>query len=400
MKERVILHCDANSFFASVEVANKPNLKNLPVAVAGNPKKRTGIILTKNHIAKKYGVETGEAIWQAKLKCPNLVLFAPHYKIYEYYSAKLKEIYEKYTDRVESFGIDECWLDVSDTYKFFGTPKELADKIRNEVKTSLNITISVGVSFCKLFAKLASDMKKPDATTIIDKRKFKEIIYPLPITDIIGIGRKLEKRYNQLGITKLGEITQVPDEILKKKFGILGIELKQKLLGYDYDEVNLFDNHVKPKSVGNGTTTIIDVYSRKEIMDVVTMLSEEISTRLRRDGFIAKGLAVGIKTATFEYFHKSKLMNITTNNSKDLVYESMNLIDSFWQYNQAVRAIRICTYNLSNANIVQLNMFTNIIKTKSIDNALDKIRKKYGYYSITPAIKINNTKLDMSRIEV
>ena len=400
MKERVILHCDANSFFASVEIAKNPKLKNLPVAVAGNPQKRTGIILTKNQIAKEYGIKTGEVIWQAKLKCPNLVLIAPHYKIYEDYSKKLREIYEKYTDLVESFGIDECWLDVTDSCKFFGGSKKLADKIRAEVRNSLNITISVGVSFCKLFAKLASDIKKPDATTIIERNKFKEIIYPLPITDIIGIGKQLEKRYHKLGVNKLGDIVKISDEILNKKFGILGIELKQKLLGFDMDEVKHCCDFIKPKSVGNGTTTIVDVYSRNEILDVVTMLVEEISTRLRRGNFCAKGLSVGIKTATFNYFHKSKLMTIATNSNKDLCNETISLIDTFWNYNEAVRAIRVCAYDLCDSSFVQLNMFDNILKNKAIDYALDKIRKKYGYFAITPAIKINNNKLDLSRIEV
>ena len=221
MKERVIFHCDANSFFASVEIANNPSLKGKPVAVAGNPEKRTGIILTKSTEAKKYGVQTGEAIWLAKQKCPNLICLAPHHKLYEEYSKKLKNIYEKYTDRVESFGIDECWLDMTNSLKFFGSAKDVADKIRKEVKDTLGITISVGVSFGKLLAKLGSDLKKPDATTILSLDNYKKIVYPLPIKTIIGIGNKLEKRYHKIGVFTLGEITTLPDSILKKNFGIL-----------------------------------------------------------------------------------------------------------------------------------------------------------------------------------
>ena len=186
MKERVIFHCDANSFFASVEIAHNPKFKGMPVAVTGNPEKRTGIILTKNPEAKKFGVETGEAIWQAKLKCPGLICLPPHYDIYEEYSAKLRKIYEKYTDRVESFGIDECWLDMTDTLKFFGDAKDVADRLRRQVRETLGITISVGISFGKLFAKLGSDLKKPDATTVISLKDFKKIVYPLPITPVIG----------------------------------------------------------------------------------------------------------------------------------------------------------------------------------------------------------------------
>ena len=272
MKERVIFHCDANSFFASVEIAHNPALVGKPVAVTGNPEKRTGIILTKNEIAKKYGVQTGEVIWQAKLKCPNLICLPPHYKVYEEYSKRLKEIYEKYTDRVEHFGIDECWLDMTDSLKFFGSPKKTADKIRQEVKETLGITISVGVSFCKIFAKLGSDMKKPDATTLIPLANFKEIIYPLPITSVIGIGKRLEKRYNKIGVFYLGEIVKIPDSIISKKFGILGLKLKEQLLGNDYEIVKKCNEITPPKSIGNGTTTITDIYSRAEIKNVVVVV--------------------------------------------------------------------------------------------------------------------------------
>lgn len=400
MNERVIFHCDANSFFASVEVAHNPQYKNMPVAVTGNPEKRTGIILTKNHIAKKFGVETGEVIWQAKSKCPNLICLAPHYKLYEEYSKKLREIYERYTDRVESFGIDECWLDVTDTLKFFGDKSQLADRIRAEVKKELNITISVGVSFGKLFAKLGSDLKKPDATTIISKDNFKQIIYPLPITAIIGIGRRLEIRYNKIGVNKLGEIITIPDFILKKKFGILGLQLKQKLLGNDEEEVKKCDVYTPPKSVGNGTTTTTDIYSRVEILGVVSMLAEEVSTRLRRGDFNANSISVTIKSATFNYFHETSHLPFPTNTNTNLIHFAMSIIDSFWNYNTPVRAIRICTYNLTNSKQTQISMFSNMLKTSSLDTAIDTIRSKYGYYSITPAKALNNKFLDLERVKV
>ena len=399
MKERVILHCDANSFFASVEIANNPQYEGKPVAVAGNPEKRTGIILTKNHIAKKYGIETGEVIWKAKSKCPNLICLSPHYRLYEEYSKKLKNIYERYTDRVESFGIDECWLDVTDSLKFFGNEKQLADRIRNDVKNELNITISVGVSFCKLFAKLGSDLKKPDATTIISKENFKNIIYPLPINAIIGIGRRLEVKYNKIGVSRLGDIINIPDNILKKKFGKLGIELKEKLLGIDNDEVKLCDCFVPPKSIGNGTTTITDIYSRKEIIGTVSMLSNEISTRLRYQNFNASGVSVTLKTATFQYFHQTNKFDFATNSQSHIINTVMNTIDSFWQYNIPIRAIRICVYNLSNAKQTQQCMFSNIIKDTSLNLAIDKIRSKYGYHSISPAISINNNYIDIDRLK-
>ena len=398
MKERVIFHCDANSFFASVEIANNPQYKDKPVAVAGNPEKRTGIILTKNHIAKKYGIETGEVIWKAKIKCPNLICLSPHYALYDEYSKRLRQIYERYTDRVESFGIDECWLDVTDTLKFFGNKEQVADQIRADVKKELNITISVGVSFGKLFAKLGSDLKKPDATTIISKENFKSIVYPLPINAIIGIGRRMEIKYNKIGVNKLGDIIYIPDNILKKKFGKLGIELKEKLLGIDNDEVKLCNCNTPPKSVGNGTTTITDIYSRKEIIGTVSMLANEISTRLRYHDFNAGGVSVTLKTATFQYFNETQKFEFATNSQAIITNTVMNIIDSFWQYNTPIRAIRICTYNLSNAKQTQQCMFSDTIKDISLNAAIDKIRLKYGYRSITPAVSINNKYIDIDRL--
>ena len=401
MKERVIFHCDANSFYASVEVALNPEYKGKPVAVTGNPEKRTGIILTKNVEAKKFGVETGEAIWQAKQKCPQLICLPPHHKVYEEYSQKLRAIYEKYTDRVESFGIDECWLDMTGTLKFFGDAKTVADKIRQEVRETLGITISVGVSFGKLLAKLGSDLKKPDATTILSLENYREIVYPMPIKAVIGIGNRLERRYNQIGVFTLGDLSQVPDSILKKKFGKLGLELKQKLLGNDFEPVKRCTDIVPPKSVGNGTTTIKDVYTRSEIMQVVVALTEEISTRLRRDSFNANSISVTIKTADFKYSHQTTRLPFATNTASDLTLYAIQLIDSFWNYGTtAVRAIRICSYNLTSSLETQLCMFSNEIKNQTLNKALDKIRTKYGYYSIAPLSLIRNTNLDLIRVEV
>lgn len=399
MKERVIFHCDANSFFASVEIAQNPKLQGKAVAVTGNPEKRTGIILTKNEVAKKYGIKTGEVIWQAKLKCPNLICLPPHHKLYEEYSEKLRKIYEKYTDRVEPFGIDECWLDMTDTLKFFGSYEQVADKIRQEVKESLGITISVGISFCKLFAKLGSDLKKPDATTIIDYNHFKEIVYPMPITSIIGIGRRLEKQYNKIGVFYLGDIITIPDSVIKKKFGILGLKLKQQLLGNDHEIVKKCDEITPPKSVGNGTTTITDIYSRAEVKNVVVALCEEVSTRLRKQSFNASSVSVTIKTADFKYFHNTTRLDFATNTASDLTISVMKIIDKFWEYNTPIRAIRICSYNLTDAKETQLCMFNSEIKNSSLNTAIDKIRSRYGYYAIAPLSTAKTKTLDLTRIE-
>ena len=232
MKERTILHSDVNNFFASVETVSRPELKDKPVAVTGNPKKRTGIILAKNEIAKKYGVATGQAIWEAKVLCPDLVCLPPHYDLYEEISQKLASIYLEYTDFVEPLGLDECWLDVTDSIKYLGkNGKEIADELRHRIKEEFGITVSVGVSFSKLFAKLGSDMKKPDATTCIPKCKFKEMTYHLPLNVIVGIGRRFEKKFNKMNIKTIGEFVTLPDTFLKELMGKTGVELKADLLG-------------------------------------------------------------------------------------------------------------------------------------------------------------------------
>lgn len=398
MRDRIILHCDANSFYASCEVATRPELLGKPVAVAGNVEKRTGIILTKNHIAKKYGVVTGEAIWQAKQKCPDLVCLLPNFKLYEEFSKRLRKIYEDYTDRVEPFGIDECWLDITTSAKFFGTGEEVANIIRERVKKELGITVSVGVSFCKIFAKLGSDYKKPDAVTVISKENFKDIVYPLPIDSIIGIGRRLTEKYHRINVFKLGEIIKIPDNIIKAKFGKLGLELKQKLLGNDNEDVSLCNYYRLEKSIGNGTTTIKDIKTKDETHSVINALCEEISQRLRHKNFCAKGISVTIKTSDFKYLSKSCALSFATNSAGDLFKGAINLLETFWTYSLPVRAIRICSFNLENASIHQLNMFENVYKKESLNKAIDKIRDKYGYFAIVPASMCKNRLLDSERI--
>ena len=387
LKDRIILHVDANNFYASVECAFNSNLKNKPVAVSGDPTKRNGIILAKNQIAKSFGVLTGEAIWQAKEKCPNLICLPPRMPLYEEYSKHLRDIYKKYTHLVEPFGIDECWLDITETHKIFGFSLKIASDIREEVKKSLNITVSVGISFCKLFAKLGSDLKKPDAVTCIYRENFKQIVYPLPITEIIGIGNRLEKRFNKLNIYTLGDITKTEDFILKKIFGIIGINLKQKLLGNDIDPVASSLQQQPPKSIGNGTTTTYDIFSEEEIKATVIFLAHQICPRLREQQLFAKRISVSIKDCTLKKQHHSRVLPFPTQTEREITYLTMQLINSFWKYKEKIRAIRISVSQLSDANIQQISMFENYEKRKNqFNQSLDKLNLKYGKKTLQPAI--------------
>ena len=388
LKEQIILHVDANSFYASVECARHPELKDKPVAVSGNPEKRNGIILTKNDIAKKFGVATGEPIWQAKDKCPDLICIYPDMPLYEKYSKQMREIFKKYTFLIEGMGLDECWLDISASAHLFGGANKIAEEIRKEIKSKLNITVSVGISFCKLFAKLGSDLKKPDAQTEISRDNFKQIVYPLPINAIIGIGRRMTEHLNKMNIFTLGDLVNVPGYILKKKFNINIYELRKKLMGYDHDKIaSIYDNEI-PKSIGNGTTTLTDIFSEEEIETTITFLSNNISSRLRDKNVYANRIDVTIKDCHLKSKHASKVLPKPINSMKDIVKYSMLLVNEFWPYAEKIRAIRVSCSKLTSNKSEQLNLFhiTSNTKQNSLNTAIDEIRKKYGKKSIQPAV--------------
>lgn len=257
--ERTILHCDCNNFYASIECLYNPSIRDLAVAVCGNVENRHGIVLAKNYIAKSAGVQTGEAIWQAKQKCPNLVVVPPSYDKYLRFSKMAREIYYEYTNQVDSFGLDECWLDVTGSTRLFGSGLDIANQIRNQVKEELGITISVGVSFNKIFAKLGCDMKKPDAVTIISKEKYKEVAWALPASDLLYVGRRTAKVLRSFGIQTIGDLAKTPPEFLHHKFGKNGLKLWNFANGYDQSPVRDIESIHLIKSVGNSTTTPHDL---------------------------------------------------------------------------------------------------------------------------------------------
>lgn len=375
MKERVILHSDVNNFFASVECSNRPELKDKPVAVTGNPKKRTGIILAKNEIAKKFGVSTGQVIGEAQAICPDLVCLPPHYDLYEEISEKLHQLYLQYTNLVEPLGLDECWLDVTDSLKYLKmTGKEIADEIREKVKKEFGFTVSVGVSFSKIFAKLGSDLRKPDYTTVISKNDYKEITYNLPLNSIVGIGRRLEKKCSSIDVKTIGDFVKLEDSFLSHLMGINGTNLKKALLGENIDEVADYYALPPPKSVGNGTTTIEDIIKRKDIEKVVYFLAEKVSSRLIKHKVVAGTLSLTIKTNKLEKVHKSMKIK-PTNSVKELARLGMEIANKIWNYDFPVRAIRLRASTLTNANALQLSFFDS---KKDFSQVAEEINRRYG----------------------
>ena len=385
---RRILHCDANNFYASVECMLDPTLKDKFVAVSGNPDKRHGIILAKNQKAKECGVRTGEVIWEAKRKCPDLVLVPPQFDKYVYYSNKIFDIYCQYTDRVEPFGIDECWLDVSGSMRLFGSAERIADELRQRIKDEIGITISVGVSFNKIFAKLGSDMKKPDATTIIDEDNYKTKVWTLDVADMLMIGRLTAQKLKAIGVNTIGDLANANPKILVDKFGVNGQKMYDNANGINDEEVRLYyDKHI-PKSIGNSTTLPKDLTSRAEAKAVIMALCEMVAIRLRRHDFIAGGLHLGIKYNDLSYIGKQIKLPIKVNSASSLCDYAMQIYDSFHLI-LPIRLLSVSTFDLSlGSENVQLSMLDDVEKSDKLarlDKSLDEIRKKYGYDALKSA---------------
>ena len=286
--DRVIFHCDLNCFYASVELLSHLELREVPVAVAGDPASRHGIILAKNEPAKQCGVKTAETIWQAKKKCPNLVLLPAHHKLYREYSKKVNAIYDEYTDLAESFGIDESWLDVTNTLHLFGgDAKALANAIRQRVKRELGLTLSVGVSFNKVFAKLGSDYKKPDATTVISRENWRSIVWPLPVGDLLYVGGAAQKLLGQYGVKTIGQLAACKKETLETLMGKMGTQLYEYANGLDSAPVRARLDAEPVKSVGNGTTFPQNLTTRIQVRSGIAVLADSVATRLRREGLYA-----------------------------------------------------------------------------------------------------------------
>lgn len=261
--ERVILHCDMNNFYASVECLHNPSIRGKPVAVCGDAELRHGIVLAKNYIAKSYGIKTGDVIWEARQKCKDLVVISANFPLYLRFSQLARKIYERYTDQIESFGIDECWLDVTGS-SCFGTGEQIANEIREAIKFELGCTTSIGVSWNKIFAKLGSDMKKPDATTVISKDNYKDTIFKLPAEDLLYVGRTTNAKLKKLNINTIGDVAQADIEFLKMRLGKWGEYLWIFANGYDQSNVSLNGAESVIKSVGNSTTTIRDLENRMD----------------------------------------------------------------------------------------------------------------------------------------
>ena len=389
--DRIILHCDLNCFYASVELLSHPDLRDVPMAVCGDPQSRHGIILAKNEPAKKFGVQTAETIWQAKKKCPDLVLLPPHHDLYREYSRKVNAIYDEYTDLVEPFGIDESWLDVTNTLHLFGgDAKLLADTLRERMKRQLGLTLSVGVSFNKIFAKLGSDYKKPDATTVISRGNWKEIVWPLPVGDLLYVGGAARKLLKQYGITTIGQLAACKPEMLETLMGKMGLQLYDYANGLDHDPVRSRYDAEPVKSVGNGTTFPQNLTRWEEVRSGLAVLSDSVAGRLRRQGLYCGGVALTIRNAQFHQFSRQVRLDAPTHLQKDIYQTALALARQSWHAPDPIRALTVTALYLTDSadSFQQLDLLDGAAaqreeKQERLEQAMDAIRGKYGKGAIS-----------------
>lgn len=384
--DRTILHCDCNAYFASVECIDHPEWRNVPMAVCGDPKSRHGIILTKNELAKKRGIVTAETVWQALRKCPELTLVVPHHRLYEQYCELINALYEEYTDQVEPFSVDESWLDVTGSLHLFGSGEAIANELRRRVREQFGITISVGVSFNKIFAKLGSDYKKPDATTVITRENFRSILWPLPARDMVFVGRVAAERLEDAGIRTIGEIAQAGREHLSLLLGRGGETIWSYAMGLDESPVRRRGDVEPPKSVGNGTTFARDLSGRQELCAGLLLLCDQVGTRLRRQKLYCTTVQVQIKDPFLKTISRQQKLSAPTNATKEIYETAIAIVERSWPLSAPVRMLTVTATGLTPHSEEQMRLVGDAtderLRHAKLDGAVDSIRERFGKNAI------------------
>lgn len=402
--ERIILHSDMNSFYASVECMLHPELKGKPVAVCGSTENRHGIVLAKSELAKKTGIKTGMVNWEAKQRCPNLITVPPHYDQYLKYSKLAREIYQRFSDCVEPYGPDECWVSLTNSAKLLGydvmdmnAGEEIANKISIIMKEELGLTVSIGVSFNKIFAKLGSDMKKPDGVTIIRKDEYKDKVWSLPASELLYVGRQTEKKLNLYGIRTIGDLANTDPNYLKQWMGKHGLQIWMYANGFDESPVAPEDYYCPVKSVGHGITCVSDLDNSEEVGKVILELSQDIGAKLRTHGLSANGVSIHIRNN--DLYSKQYQMKLPayTQNSAEIAEYAKLLFEREYAWVTPVRAITVTAIGLSpKGQPCQMDIFDNYLKREKqdkIEQAVDDIRRRFGKKAIFPASLLGDIKM-------
>ncbi len=393
--DRIILHSDCNSFYASVEVLHNPELRGKPVSVGGDVENRHGIILASTPEAKRFGIKTGEALWQARQKCTGLIIIPPHYDLYTRFSRMAREIYDEYTDQVEPFGLDESWLDVTGSTRLFGGGMKIAREINARIKYELGITVSIGVSFNKVFAKLGSDYKKPDAITEISRENFRSIVYPLPASDLLYVGRMTTRKLQAAGVRTIGDLAEYPQELLRQRFGKWGDVLHGFANGIDDSPVTSAAVPAPTvKSVGNSTTAPRDLESDEDVKIIFMVLADSVSRRLREAGLKGRVISIGIRDNRLCIRGRQRKLSHFTTLSYEIAETAMQLFHEVYDWETAIRSIGVTVSELiGEEESEQSSLFDLDGKRESrerLEQAVDGVKRRYGTYSVTPAVMLKD----------
>lgn len=396
---RAILHSDLNSYYASVEMMLNSSLRGKAVAVCGSTENRHGIVLAKSELAKMAGVKTGMVNWEAKRCCPNLIMVQPNFEQYIKYSSLARNIYGRYTDQIEPYGMDECWLDI--TGSSMGSPLAIAESIRETIKNELGLTVSIGVSFTKIFAKLGSDLKKPDAITCITPESYRKQIWPLPASDLLYVGRATTEKLHKHGIETIGGIAQCDKMLLKSWLGVNGIKLWKFANGVDDSRVRPFDYKPVAKSVGHGITCTVDLENSNEVLQVLFELAQGVSRRLRQADLIATRVQLYIRDCNLNYHQFQCKLPYPTQSWREMVNCAMELFRLRYTWQYPIRAVSIRAVDLIGASMPQqLDLFGDHEKRKRNDNleiAIEDIQRRFGRDAIRLASSMNGLKVQKDK---
>ena len=405
--ERIVIHSDLNNFYASVERKLNPELAGKPVAVCGDRELRHGVVLAKSEEAKKFGVKTGEPIWQAQRKCPNLITVPPHFDIYIKYSKEVRALYSRYTDLIENYGIDECWLDISsstllfpeykgekyivrDGEKFYsdGFLRHLGDTVRNAVKAELGVTVSCGVSFNKVFAKLGSDLKKPDGTSVISRANYRETVYGLPVEDLLYVGKATREKLYSMGLNTIGKLAAADDDVLIKTFGKVGQNLLRNARGQDEEPVRHMDDRREMKSIGNSSTYKEDITDLRTVKRNLYILSESVAARLRESGQgLADTVHLWVRDSNFFDFSVQTKVRHTAL-CGEIARHAYELFVRNIRPPFKIRALGVTVsgFDKGVSQITYDEACGDYKRKEKLERCIDEIRKKHGYNKLQRGI--------------
>lgn len=394
---RTILHADLNNCFASIESISHPEYRQIPFAVGGDEEMRHGIILAKNDCAKKFGIKTGEPLLSARQKCPELKVVKPNFELYDEYCTAVRNLYSEYTDQVEPFGMDESWLDTSGSVSLFGDGMKIANELRRRVKKEFDLTISVGVSYNKIFAKLGSDYKKPNAVTEITLQNYKQIVWELPVEEMLFVGRATKAKLNRFGIKTIGQLANTSENFLVAQFGKNGRVLYSYANGFDLSPVKKLSQADAIKSIGNSTTTPRDMMNATDVKLIFNLLSEQVCRRLRKHGLKGSVVQIHLRSNDLTSFERQKQLYAPTNISGEVCKAAMELLLANYNFTLPLRSVGVRVTQLCDEKTpVQLSLFTDakqLEKLQKIEQTKDSINNKFGRYALCRAIILSDKTL-------